>query len=105
MPTITKKRKQTCQYTPNYIVLLPPGEILSEKLTEMELDVKGLAEHSGLPVETIQGVLKVEMAVTQEIAEKLEKATRIPVGNWLRHEEAYHEALEYSRQHPEMPVY
>ena len=71
----------------------------------MELDVEGLAKCSGLPVETIQCVLKAEIAVIPEIAEKLEKGTRIPVGNWLRHEEGYHAALEYSKQHPEMPVY
>ena len=105
MPTITRKKKRTHSYKPNYIVLLPPGEILSEKLSEMELSVEGLAECSGLSPETIQNVLKVKVAVTQEIAEKLEKGTRIPVGNWLRHEEAYHAALEYSKQHPEMPVY
>ena len=105
MPTLTKKKKRTYPHTPNYIVLLPPGEILSEKLSEMELDVKGLAECSGLSIETIQSLLKVEIAVTQEIAERLEKATRIPVTNWLRYEEGYHESLEYARQHPEMPVY
>ena len=77
MPTLTKKKKRTYPHTPNYIVLLPPGEILSEKLSEMELDVKGLAECSGLSIETIQGLLKAEIAVTQVIAEKLEKATRI----------------------------
>ncbi|MCL2304869.1 MAG: hypothetical protein FWC43_05945 [Planctomycetaceae bacterium] len=92
-------------FEPNYIVLLPPGTILKEKLSEMELSIEGLAQCSGLSVETIQSVLKAEIAVTQEIAEKLEKGTRIPVGNWLRHEEGYHEALEYSRLHPEMPVY
>jgi len=105
MPTLTKKKKRTSQHTPNYIVLLPPGEILSEKLSKMELDVKGLAECSGLSIETIQGLLKAEIAVTQVIAERLEKVTRIPIANWLRHEECYRERLEYARQHPEMPVY
>jgi len=105
MLTLTKKKKRTSQHTPNYIVLLPPGEILEEKLSEMELDVEGLAQRSGLSVETIQSVLQVKIAITLEIAEKLEKATRIPVANWLRHEECYRERLEYARQHPEMPVY
>ena len=98
-------KKMTVSFEPNYIVLLPPGTILREKLSEMELSIEGLAQCSGLSVETIQSVLKTEIAVTQEIAEKLEKGTRIPVGNWLRYEEGYHESLEYSRLHPEMPVY
>jgi len=105
MATITKKKKRTYPHTPNYITLLPPGNILSEKLFEMGLDVEGLAVRSGLSVETIQGVLKVEIAVTREIAEKLEKATWIPTDNWLRYEQGYHENLEYARLHPEMPVY
>jgi len=103
MSTITKKR--TYPHTPNYVTLLPPGEILEEKLSEMELGIDELAVRSGLPVETIRNVLKVEIAVTREIAEKLEKATRIPRDNWLRHEESYRKNLEYSRQHPEMPVF
>ena len=105
MPTLTKKKKRTYPHTPNYIVLLPPGNILSEKLSEMEIDVNELAERSGLLVETIQSVLKVEIAVTPEIAEKLEKGTRIPVDNWLRHEEGYRKNLEYSKQHPEIPAF
>ena len=102
---MTKKKKRTYPHTPNYITLLPPGEILSEKLVEMGLNTEGLALRSGLSVETIQSVLNVEIAVTPEIAEKLEKATWIPVENWLRHKQGYRENLEYSRHHPEIPVY
>ena len=103
MSTITKKR--TYPHTPNYITLLPPGEILLEKLSEMEMSTEGLAERSGLPVEVIRRLLNAEIAVTPEIAERLEKATRIPVRNWLRHEEIYRKNSEYSKQHPEIPVY
>jgi plasmid maintenance system antidote protein VapI len=103
--TTVKKKKRIYRHTPNYITLLPPGNILEEKLSEMELSVEGLSECSGLSVEIIQSVLNVEIAVTQEIAEKLEKATRIPIGNWLRYEEGYRKNLEYSKQHPEIPAY
>ena len=105
MSTMTKTRAQTCQYVPDYITLLPPGNILSEKLFEMGLDATGLAERSGLSVEIIQCVLKVEIPVNQAIAEKLERATWIPAASWLRYEEHYRKDLEYSKQHPEIPVY
>jgi len=95
----------TYPYTPDYIVLTPPGKILAEKIHEMGIDVPELARRCQLPPETIQQVLRAEIIVTREIAETLEKATWIPTKNWIRYEENYRNRLEQVKQHPEKAVY
>ena len=65
------------QFTPDYIVLTPPGKILAEKIYEMGIDASELARRCELPLETVRQVLNAEAAVTKEIAELLEKTTWI----------------------------
>jgi len=91
--------------TPDYIVLTPPGKILAEKIYEMGIDANELARRCGLSLETIQQLLGAEIVVTREIAETLEKATWIPVKNWMRYEDNYRKRLELVKQYPEKAVY
>ena len=93
------------RFTPDYIVLTPPGKVLAEKIHEMGIDVSELARRCELPLETIRQVLDTEIVVTKEIAETLEKATWIPAKNWLRYEENYRKRLELVKQYPEKAVY
>ncbi|MCL2303867.1 MAG: hypothetical protein FWC43_02565 [Planctomycetaceae bacterium] len=102
MPTIIQK---TYQDTPDYIVLTPPGKVLAEKIHEMGIDADELAERCELPQEIVQRLLDADVVVTREIAEKLEKATWIPVKNWIRYEENYRNRLELVKQYPEKAVY
>lgn len=85
------KTKRTAE--PNYITLLPPGEILAEKLDEMGVSAETLAQRMGLPFETIRKIIRAKIKVTPEIAELLERETQIPVYNWLRHEECFRDTF------------
>ena len=83
-PTLVAKTANT-----NYIVLMPPGDVLKEKIFEMGMDASELAHHCQLPVETIRGILDTSVEMTQMIAEKLEQITRIQADSWMRMEEDY----------------
>jgi plasmid maintenance system antidote protein VapI len=91
-------------HTPDYVVLLPPGAELAEKMSEMNIDIDEIAQRSGLPPETIRCLLDVEITMTLEIAEHLEQATLIPVGYWMRCEENYRKNLRFVENHPEYSV-
>jgi plasmid maintenance system antidote protein VapI len=99
--TVTRKRLSP---TPNYVVLLPPGAELAEKMSEMNIDIDEIAQRSGLSVETIHCLLNVEITMTLEIAEHLEQATLIPVDYWMRCEENYRKNLRFVENHPNYPV-
>jgi len=73
----------------NYIVLMPPGDVLKEKIFEMGMDATELAYHCKLPVETILGILDTTTEMTQTIADRLEHVTRIQADSWMRMEENY----------------
>ena len=85
MPTLTKRTAKKA----NYIVLMPPGDVLKEKIFELGLDASELALRCKLPVETIQGILNATVEMTQIIAEKLEHVTWIQADSWMRMEESY----------------
>ena len=84
MPTLVARTANT-----NYIVLMPPGDVLKEKIFEMGMDASVLAHHCKLPVEIILGILDTSVEMTQVIAEKLEHVTRIQADSWMRMEEDY----------------
>ena len=95
----------TYKHTQDYIVLTPPGKVLTEKIHEMGIDALELARRCDFPLETIQQVLNAEVAVTEEMAKTLEKVTWIPARIWLRYEENYRSRLELVKQSPEKAVY
>jgi len=87
--TITK----TYPHTPNYIIPVPPGEILEEKLGEMGMTAEQFAEQAELPLEQILLLFKGAVPLTPGIAVKLEAVTEIPVDNWDRYERRYRDDL------------
>lgn len=101
----TIKSKSSYPHTPNYITLLPLGNVIAEKMFEMGIDAAELAKRCDLPEETIQGILKVEIPLTIEIADKIEKATWMPASLLMRFEENYRKDVEHSKQHPTIPAY
>ena len=86
---ILKKRPIPTSVKTNYVVLMPPGDVLKEKIFEMGLDATEVAARCKLPVETIQGILDATTEMTQIIAEKLEHVTWIQADSWMRMEENY----------------
>ena len=100
-----QQKKQRVPATPNYIYLMPPGEILEEKMFEMGIDVAELARRMEVPVEIIEQLLRYEIPLTRDVAEKIEKATWMNANLMMRHETSYRTKLAYAMEHPEIPAY
>jgi plasmid maintenance system antidote protein VapI len=98
------ERKKAASFQPNYIRLLPPGEVIAEKITEMGIDETELASRCGLPLETLQKLLKAETPLTTEIADKIEAITRMSADGMIRLEMRYRNDLLFLQQHPDYPV-
>ena len=101
----SQQKKRRAPATPNYIYLMPPGEILEEKMFEMGIDAAELARRMEVPVETIEQLLRYEIPLTKEVAEKIETATWMSANAMMRHESSYRAKLAYAVEHPEIPAY
>jgi plasmid maintenance system antidote protein VapI len=107
----TSKKLSTLQtgeyvsHTSNYITLLPPGEIIAEKMSEMGIDAAELARRMKVSVETLGKLLRFEIPITESLAKKIEEATKMSASLMLRHEKSYQINLKYSKEHTEIPVY
>ncbi|MDR1962361.1 MAG: hypothetical protein LBQ50_01115 [Planctomycetaceae bacterium] len=105
MSTTTKSTKKNHSFVPNYIKLLPPGEVLEDKIFEMGIDVTELAQRMEMPEKTIRQLLKAEIPLTPELATKIEQVTWMSADSLMMLEQGYRNKLEYVKQHPEMSVY
>jgi len=110
--TLTKPKQKSKQRiirglrgVPKYITILPPGDIIEEKMSEMGIDATELARRMELPVETLEQLLRFEIPLTQEVAEKLEKATQMPANVMMRYETRSRISLAFAMEHPEFPAY
>lgn len=101
----TVKSKSSYSHTPNYITIMPPGNVIAEKLFEMGIDAMELARRCELPEETIQQLLKAEIPLTAEVAAKIENVTWMPAALLLRFEESYRKDLASAKRHPAIPAY
>lgn len=70
-----------------------PGEILEEKLQEMNVDINDFAARIGYTPKTMNELLKGKCRVSIEMAYALEFGTKIPVSNWLELQKQYDEDL------------
>jgi len=98
------ERKKTTQSKPNYITLLPPGKIITEKIFEMGIDAVELAQRCNLSLDTIQKLLNAEIPLTQEIAQEIERVTWMSADGMMRIEESYQRNLLFHKKHPDYPV-
>jgi len=100
-----QRKKRGLPHTPNYITILPPGEIIAEKMFEMGIDAAELAKRMKVPVETIEKLLRFEIPLTESVAKKLEKATWMDAELMMQHEKSYRTKLAYAKEHTEIPAY
>lgn len=71
----------------------PPGEFLEEKIQEMNMDAKDLAERMGYTPKTVNEILKGKCRITTDVAFSLECVTGIPISFWLNAQRGYEEEL------------
>ncbi len=74
--------------------IVPPGETLGEKISEMGMNVEDFADKAGMSVEALIQLLKGRLPLSPNIAAKLEETTAIPADYWNRAEANYREKLE-----------
>ncbi|MCL2005570.1 MAG: hypothetical protein FWG73_05335 [Planctomycetaceae bacterium] len=92
-------------HSPKYITILPVGEMIDEKISEMGIDVAELARRMELPLETVEQLIRFEIPLTREYAEKLEQATLMPADVMLHFEAWSQEKFAFAMEHPEIPAY
>ena len=102
---LERKGIQIPSHTPNYITILPVGRIIEEKISEMEIDTAELARRMEISIETVEQLICFEIPLTQELAEKVEKATQMPANVMMRFEAKWREAFAFAMEHPEIPAY
>ena len=73
-------------------MILPPGDILEDMMTEDGLTPSQLAEKIHLPVSCVEGILAAEHAITPETAKKLGKYFYGRAETWLKRQEIYEAA-------------
>ena len=66
-----------------------PGDILKEKLLEMDVDINDFAARIGYTPKTMNELLKAKCRVTPEMAYSLEYGTGIPQYFWLEAQKGY----------------
>lgn len=101
---MSSTQKVSYPHTPDYVRLLPPGEIITEKIFEMGIDAAELAKRCELPEEVITQLLEAKIPLSPEIADKLEKVTWMPAETLLRFEKRYQEDLDFIQKNPDYPV-
>lgn len=86
------------QFKPGYAI--PPMETLKELLEDRELALQQVAESADLPIGKLKAVMEGETAITEPIANGLEKALGIPANFWLNLEKNYQETLKRLANQP-----
>jgi addiction module HigA family antidote len=84
---ITIKATRKTPFSPNYAV--PPGAILEDWLNEHTMSKVQLAERMGLPIKSINEIIKGKAVITKETALRLEKVTRIESSFWTEADRIY----------------
>lgn len=81
-------------YTPEKADFVsPPGDTLLEMLEERGMTQTELAQRTGRPKKTINGIIKGHKAITAETALQLEKVFGVAARFWLAREQDYREYL------------
>lgn len=90
-------KKRETEFNLDYAV--PPGETLLETLEYIGMSQTELAERTGRPIKTINGIINGSVAITPDTAIELEKVLGIPARFWSRRAQGYREALARQKYH------
>ncbi|GHT14867.1 hypothetical protein FACS1894170_12210 [Planctomycetales bacterium] len=104
-PLQTRPIALPLRHQPDYIVLHPPGDVLKEKMLEMEIDVPELAARLNVDETVVLQLFKAAIPLTQELAMKIELATQMSAEALMQTEAGYLKNLALLKRQPETPVY
>lgn len=80
-------------------VIFPPGETLLESLEYKGMTQTELAKRTGMTTKHINEIVKGKIAISPEMALKLESALGVPASMWLALEQQYQEHLARQREY------
>ncbi|MBP5637917.1 MAG: HigA family addiction module antidote protein [Victivallales bacterium] len=80
-----------------------PGEMLQEKLEEMELTPAQFAKAASIDLKTLNDFLNQTIAVTPTLAIALEKSTGIPVHLWTNLQNTYDKLMSKNERRKKLP--
>ena len=72
---------------------IPPGEHLEEEIEYIGMTESELADKMGMSEQAVGELIKGEIAVTQDIADKLELVLGVPSHMWVNLEARYQRTL------------
>ena len=93
LQTIKKPKKKTYPYKPDYIIPVAPGELLREKLEEMEMTTEQFAERAGWSVEAVELFYVGRLPLEPAFAETMERITQMQKDFMMRFEQQYRDDL------------
>ncbi|MDR0705882.1 MAG: hypothetical protein LBF88_12990 [Planctomycetaceae bacterium] len=88
------KRIENSSFEPDYVIPIPPGEHLVEKLDEMGMSKEQFIKKIGLTIEAVELLFLGRLPMTIALAQKLEKITKTPTEVWIAFEKQYHKKLK-----------
>lgn len=85
--------KQLYKFEPDWLHLVPPGEIILEDMENLGLSQKDLASRTEYSTKHIYKLLKGEAPINANTALRLEKVLGVSASFWMNLENTYREAL------------
>ena len=85
--------KQLYKFEPDWLHLVPPGEIILEDMASLGLSQKDLASRTAYSTKHIHKLLKGEAPINANTALRLEKVLGVAASFWMNLENTYREAL------------
>ena len=79
-------------YAVNSTRLCPPADFIRDEMYERNWRAVALAEHSGLSLETVVGLLQGQEPITQDVANGIAKAFGTSAEVWMHLDAAYQSA-------------
>lgn len=77
---------------------IPPGEHLEEGIEYIGMTERELADKMGMSEQAVSELIRGEIAVTQDIADKLELVLGVPSHIWVNLEARYQRTLAVKRE-------
>lgn len=75
------------------LIAFHPGQYVGELIEDYNMTQKEFAEKLGIFSKTISKLVKGEESIGNEIAQKLEKLTNIPMKTWINLQNTYDEKM------------
>jgi len=92
-----KVEKSSSEHCISSSLAVHPGEFLQETIEELKISQAELANRLGKPVQTVDEIIKGKKDITEDFAQKLEKALGVPSYIWTGLQNEYEKSKHANR--------